>query len=240
MNENRPQSSREAFWVPPGCDSEGFLFMNRTSFLVDGFNLYHSVKTASFDLGLGGRGTKWLDIYGMCSSYLHAIGKDAQTVGVHYFSALAKHLQSSNPGVVARHTCYLDCLKHTGVTVELARFKKKKIKCPNCGSNIKRHEEKETDVAIAAKLFELQLLDECDTCVIVSGDTDVVPAVKTAQRLFANKYIGFLLPYERYNEELTRLGSFHFKIKKETYARHQLADTVVLANGKILTKPSSW
>jgi uncharacterized LabA/DUF88 family protein len=172
--------------------------MNRTSFLVDGFNLYHSVKSASFDLGLNGIGTKWLDIYSLCSSYLHAIGNNAQTVSLYYFSALAKHLQMSNPGVIARHNCYLDCLKHTNVTVELARFKKKKIKCSSCGSTIKRHEEKETDVAIAAKLLELLFLDQCDTCVLITGDTDVVPAVKTAQSLFPNKPIGFLLPYERH------------------------------------------
>jgi uncharacterized LabA/DUF88 family protein len=214
--------------------------MNRTSFLVDGFNLYHSVRSASIDLGLNGYGTKWLDIYGLCSSYLHAIGNNAQIAGLFYFSALAKHLQASNPGVVARHACYVECLKHTGITIELARFKKKNIKCASCGSNIKRHEEKETDVAIAAKLLELLFLDQCDTCVLVTGDTDIVPAVKTAQRLFPRKSIGFLLPYQRYNEELARLGSFHFKIKKETYAKHQLPDPFVFPNGKTLAKPSTW
>jgi hypothetical protein len=34
--------------------------MNRVAFLVDGFNLYHSLKSASFDLGLQGHGTKRL------------------------------------------------------------------------------------------------------------------------------------------------------------------------------------
>src|SRR4028119_1606805 len=101
--------------------------MNRTAFLIDGFNLYHSAKNASGDLGLSGAGTRWLDIRGMCASYLHAIGDDAQIAGVFYFSALAEHLKAVKPDVVARHLNFIECLKATSVTVELARFKKKRI-----------------------------------------------------------------------------------------------------------------
>jgi len=40
--------------------------MGRTAFLVDGFNLYHSLKDAQF--ALGGRSTRWLDLRSFCSS----------------------------------------------------------------------------------------------------------------------------------------------------------------------------
>ncbi|HYU24000.1 MAG TPA: hypothetical protein VEO74_02270 [Thermoanaerobaculia bacterium] len=36
--------------------------MNRTTFIVDGFNLYHPVEDAARQLGLGSRGKKWLDL----------------------------------------------------------------------------------------------------------------------------------------------------------------------------------
>ncbi len=63
---------------------------NRTAFIIDGFNLYHSVIDASKDLG--GVSTKWLNIRALCDSYLHLIGGNAQTQGVYYFSAPAHHL----------------------------------------------------------------------------------------------------------------------------------------------------
>jgi uncharacterized LabA/DUF88 family protein len=214
--------------------------MNRTAFLIDGFNLYHSVKSASVDLGLGGQGTRWLDIRGLCASYLHAIGNNAQVCGMFYFSALATHIQAIDPQVVSRHQNYIRCLEGSGIAVELARFKKKNIKCPACATNIKRHEEKETDVAIAAKLLELLFLDQCDTAVLLTGDTDIVPAVKTAQRLFPNKSIGFILPFGRYNSELAKIGAFHFKVKSDTYPKHQLPDPFPLPNGKTVNKPAAW
>ena len=40
--------------------------MNRTTFLVDGFNLYHSLRTASEELG--GASTKWLDLHVICQT----------------------------------------------------------------------------------------------------------------------------------------------------------------------------
>ena len=214
--------------------------VNRTAFLIDGFNLYHSVKNASHDLHLAGKGTRWLDISSMCNSFLHAIGNNAQTTEIYYFSALAKHIEAFKPDVVARHKNYIRCLEATGITVELSRFKKKRILCDHCNQTIKRHEEKETDVAIAVKLLEILVLDLCDTAVLVTGDTDVVPAVKTAQRLFPNKDIAFLLPYKRHNSELASLVTKHFEIKKETYEKHQFPDPFVTKKGKQIIKPASW
>ena len=214
--------------------------VNRTAFLIDGFNLYHSVKTASYDLGLGGLGTRWLDIKAFCASYLHAIGGNAQIYDIYYFSALAKHLLASDPDITKRHELYIECLKATGVTVELSKFKKKTIPCPHCGRKITRREEKETDVAVASKLLEILHLGQCDTAIIVTGDTDIVPAVKTAQKIFPSQKLGFLLPYKRHNAELTRLSSTHFLVTSTAYTRHQFPDPVSLRNGRTINKSATW
>ncbi len=96
---------------PPAVTIAGILFythfMIRTSFLIDGFNLYHSVKTASHDLGLSGGGTRWLDIRSMCQSYLHLIDTAARLSEIYYFSALAKHLEMRKPDVTLRHKNYI-------------------------------------------------------------------------------------------------------------------------------------
>lgn len=214
--------------------------INRTSFLIDGFNLYHSVRYASEHLGLGGAGTKWLNIHSLCNSYLSIVGKSAQTTEVFYFSALAKHIEAREPQVTERHQHYIECLESTGVHIELHRFKPKNIKCDHCGERFIRHEEKETDVALSVRLLELFMLDRCDTAVLVSGDTDVAPAVETALRLFPEKVICFAFPYARRNKDLANMVRTSFTISKESYRKHQFPDPVVLTGGKEIFKPPRW
>jgi uncharacterized LabA/DUF88 family protein len=214
--------------------------MNRTSFLIDGFNLYHSVKTASRDLGMSGGGTRWLDIRSLCESFLHLIGNNAQTSDIYYFSALAKHLEMRKPDVTIHHKSYIRCLEDSGVIVELHRFKKSLTFCQKCNQTFNRREEKETDVAMATRMLELLFLDKCDTIVLVTGDTDVVPAVKTAQRIFSNNEIVFLMPYKRHNKELAILGSKHFDVSSQNYTKHQFADPFITKKGKSIIKPLSW
>ncbi len=113
---------------------------NRVTFIVDGFNLYHSVKEAQ--KALRGKSTKWLDIYSLCKSYLHLFGRAAVLEKVDYFSALAKHLESYRPQVTKRHRDYIQCLQDSGVVTQLNRFKKKSVFCSNCKSTTEKYEEK--------------------------------------------------------------------------------------------------
>lgn len=220
--------------------------MNRVVFLVDGFNLYHSTRTAGIHTGSS---TKWLDIRAMCTSYLSAISRDAYLHSVYYFSALATHLEATDPGKVQRHRDLIECLEDTNVVVQLGKFKRKRdFSCPNCGKNhcghcsarLKHYEEKETDVAIAARMLELLFTNACDTVVLVTGDTDLAPAIRTAQRLFPGKDIRFALPYERHNKLLRQIAPASFRIGKDGYTKHQFPDPFVLKNGKKVPKPSSW
>jgi len=210
--------------------------MNRTIFLVDGFNVYHSTR----DIGRDFKGlcVKWLNIHSLCSSFLYLISKDARLEHIYYFSAFAFHL--NDPDVILRHQNYIKCLEATGVTPELGRFKPKDINCPHCNKQFRRHEEKETDVAIGIKLFEVLFNNECDTVVLVTGDTDLVPAVKTAKRLFPNKSILFIFPYKRKNSELVQIASDSFKINKNNYVRHQFPNPFVLPDRTQIQKPTCW
>jgi uncharacterized LabA/DUF88 family protein len=221
--------------------------MNRTTFLIDGFNLYHSARDASKHLG--GQSTKWLNIHALCESYLHMVGNGAQLQDVYYFSALATHLQAADPGKVERHEAFISCLRDTGIKVQMGQFKKKRdFKCPNCrrsrcghcGSRLKHYEEKETDVWIAAKLLELVFTDACESLVLMTGDTDLLPAFKTARRHRPQKDIRFALPYERHNNVIREEAPSSFTMGKEVYVRHQFADPYVLADGTTVPKPSSW
>jgi hypothetical protein len=189
---------------------------------------------------MGGVGTKWLDICSLCRSYLPSIGGSAQVERIYYFSALAQHLKAVDPGKISRHRAFIQCLESTGIVVELGRFKPKEIWCNLCKKLLIRHEEKETDVAISVRLLEVFIKDECDTAVLVTGDTDLAPAVRTARRLFPAKSICFLFPYKRKNRELDRLADRSFRIGRRSYARHQFPDLVQISRGRELRKPRGW
>ncbi len=229
-----------------------FTFANRVTFLIDGFNLYHSI----IDLGrFQSLRAKWLNIYSLCSSFLYLIGRDANIAEIYYFSAFAYHL--NDPNIIKRHDDYIECLKSTGIIPEMGRFKPKDVTCPlhcqlvksrlanvNCPLRDKftKHEEKETDtdIAIAARLFEVMFNNKCDTVVLLTGDTDLTPAVKVCKSLFPSKTILFVFPYRRYNHELEVLLPGSLKIHAKTYVRHLFPDPVHLAGGRKVQKPTSW
>lgn len=211
--------------------------MNRTSFIIDGFNLYHSVVKANKDSGY--KSTKWLDINSMCKSFLHIVGNKAEIQDIYYFSALATHLQKEHPEKIQKHRIFIEAIQSTGITVQLGRFKPKDVWCSNCRTNIKKHEEKETDVAIAAKIFEILINNAADSIVIISGDTDLAPVIRTVKYLFPGKLIIFGFPYRRENKELKKLASKSFSISKETYQKFQFPE-ILKVKEKILKKPESW
>ena len=95
-------------------------------------------------------------------------------------------------------------------------------------------------MAIAVKLLEVLVKDECDTVALVTGDTDLAAAYRTADALFPGKRIVFAFPYRRKNKELAKLAPGSFEVKKEQYRRHQFSDPYVLSTGHEIQKPSSW
>jgi uncharacterized LabA/DUF88 family protein len=230
----------------------------RVAFIVDGFNVYHSVREA--EKLVAARPQRWLDLKSLCASYLPHLGRSATLQGVYYFSALARHLAASHPDIELRHRAYIDALRSTGVEVTLANFKVRdsyvalkhcklqlwpfrrrvRLPIPGCGVIVSRAEEKETDVAIASKMFELLHLEAADAVVLLSGDTDMIPAIRTAAALFPATTIVVCFPFKRHNAELRRAVGRSFKIGKDQYAKHQLPDPIVLANGHVIRKPATW
>ncbi|MBU4445287.1 NYN domain-containing protein [bacterium] len=211
--------------------------MNRINYLIDGFNVYHSMRQLWRDTRIN---AKWLNLNQLCSSYLHMFGKEAHLEKIYYFTALAYFITAKKPDAVNRHKKYIKCLESTRVLVELGRFKKKEVYCHSCRTTILKHEEKETDVAIAVKLLEILFKDECDTVVLMTGDTDLSPAVKRSMKLFPEKKILFAFPYKRKNKELLKLAPDSFTIHKNQYIRNQFPAKVVLTDGKEIEKPNSW
>jgi uncharacterized LabA/DUF88 family protein len=210
----------------------------RVTFLVDGFNLLFSARESRPSPRQ--RRFQWLKVRGLLVSYLSVFGRGATLGEIHFFTAIPGFLTESDPSVVFNFKSYLEALHSTGVHLHIATFKRKDLTCPYCGEAIERHEEKETDVALGVKAIELLHLRAGDTLVIVSGDTDFAPALRTAKRLFSEAQVCVAFPHARFNAELQQIAGFSFRIRASRYADHQLPDPVRLSDGRILQRPSGW
>ena len=115
-----PESLARGFFLPLG---EGNM---RTTFLIDGFNLYHSTEDA-VRYGTSAP-CKWLDIPALCRTILRddaAFPKTFSLGEIHYFSALATPRERRNPGITDRHRTFIRALANSGVTVHLGQFKRR-------------------------------------------------------------------------------------------------------------------
>lgn len=190
------------------------------------------------DVGLNGKDTKWLNIYSYCQSSLHLISPEAKINDIYYFSALAEHIKPLS--VMARHNVFIRALKSTGIKVRLGRFKSKNSYCRLCKKTSKRYEEKETDVAIAVEMMRLCLTNEVDTIVLMTGDTDLAPAVRSVIESCPDKQIWFCFPYRRQNKELEKVAHGHFSMKIKQIRKHQFPAIIEHEGSKDIIKPESW
>jgi hypothetical protein len=155
-------------------------------------------------------------------------------------TAIPHFLHGRDPGAVSGFRTYLEVLEASGVRLHVAEFKRKTLTCPHCGREIERWEEKETDVSLGVTAVELLHLRACDTLAIVSGDTDLAPAIRAAKRLFPESRVCVAFPYARFNAELQQIAHFSFRIRAARYAEHQLPDPVRLPDGRVLGRPPGW
>ena len=217
----------------PGVSSSLGVNVNRVVYLVDGFNLYHSLLDAERSVG---RNLRWLDVARLCASYLHALPGRCVVAGVVFFFALPHHLELRHPGLVAEELNYLDALAATGVELRLGQFKRRTRTCPSCGRPIVAFEEKETDVAIGTTMAAMVCDDECDTVVLVTGDTDLLPAIHVSRERRADKCLAAIFPLGRFNAQLQAAVDFSWTLKAATYIAHQLPDPVLAPDGRAISR----
>ena len=202
--------------------------MNRIAFFVDGFNVYHALLENPAYVKC-----KWLNLVKLAECF---VGRNDNLVKVFYFTAYT----TWNPDKVTRHQIYVKALQHAGVEVVLGMFKYKQKRCRNCNTLYDTHEEKETDVNIATMLFKTAVQDLYDSAVIVTGDSDLVPAVKAVKSVFPTKKIGVMIPIGRSAEDLKKNCDFRFKMKERHLQTSQFPDVIDLGGGVKLERPKTW
>ena len=196
---------------------------------IDGFNLYHGLMQAR----LGS--SRWLDLRSLSQSLL----KPSQRLElVRYFTTRVR----DQPDTEKRQSIYIDALKaRGGIEIDYGFFlKKKDTSCHRCGHTRPSYEEKKTDVNIAVRLLNDASDDRFDIAIIVSGDSDLVPAVESVSARFPTKGLLVAFPPKRYSSDLSRAAHDSFVVWEDKIRVSRLPDPVVTAEGIELRAPLGW
>ena len=207
--------------------------VKRSVVCIDGFNLYYGAV----------RGTpyRWLDL----ERFFRLARPHDDIQAIRYFTALI-----SGPTRPHQET-YLQALATLPlVEIVLGRFKTKRIRCrvEACSYTGNRlfpqEEEKHTDVNIGVRMLDDAYQDVCDRFILVSGDSDLVPAVRMVKTRFPSKevilYVPATNPVRGAAVELRAAADKDRLLPLQLLTRAQLPARVPDASGGYLTKPPSW
>jgi hypothetical protein len=110
-------------------------------------------------------------------------------------------------------------------------------------------EEKKTDVNIALHLYRDLLKGNCEQAILVSNDSDLVPALEAVQEDFTDKYIGVVMPRIQkegeqknrpYNVKLSNLANWtRGYIREEELKMFQLPQ-LIPTKRKPIIRPEYW
>ncbi|MGB3376563.1 MAG: NYN domain-containing protein [Microbacterium sp.] len=195
---------------------------------VDGFNLYHGMHQEF------GRSAHWLDLVSLAQSFRPR----QRLVSVKYFSAPVL----DNPDGQSRQAHYVEALsaKYPGQFIPvMGRYQKKMITCFTCGREHPHYEEKETDVNIAVTLVADAALHNMDSAILVSADSDLVPAVRAVGTIGARLFVAAAFPPNRVSKHLKLLMPASFHIDRKRIRKLQLPASFEVA-GKTYARPAYW
>jgi len=205
----------------------------RTIIYIDGFNLYYGA--------VKGTPWKWLDL-----AKLFRMIRPADDIQcIRYFTAMVNGPTKPNQEV------YLQALATTApVKVILGNFKKKRVQCKvsACtfagGKLFETQEEKRTDVNVAVHMLDDAYQNKCDKFVLVSGDSDLVPAVKMIRHRFPTKQIIVYVPAQHparsHAVELRSSAHASRNLPLNLLKHCQFANRLPDLAGGFLNKPASW
>lgn len=197
---------------------------------VDGFNLYHGVRAKYRHRFL------WLDV----AELARRIRPHDRIVAVKYFTAEVL----DDPDALARQQTYLGALRvHSGPVVEivLGRFQSKRYTCRECDTTWMSYEEKETDVNIAVSLVADSAARASAIALIISADSDLCPAIRTARSLNSRRGMVAAFPPRRSSFEISSLIRRPFTIAESDLRASMLPDTVFDPHtGAQYKRPVKW
>ncbi len=149
----------------------------RTAVYIDGSNFYHYLKNKQIGFHKGG----FFDFEEFVS---YLVGAGRECVSKRYYTGIFRNIDNSDKSIslVSGQQKFLAKLENAGFI----------IKRGNIMYDAGKPREKGTDVKIAVDLIVGAVDDEYDTAILISSDTDLIPALKYIR--YKNKrieYVGF-------------------------------------------------
>ena len=190
----------------------------------DGFNIYHTV------CDYGKNYLKWM-CYRSLAEQLAASASD-RLVLTKVFTAYAEWLKQS----ASRHKVVASAWRARGAEVVLGRFKANQSECKSCGSTWRSHEEKESDVNIGAHLLADCLTGRIEVAYLVSGDTDMVGALKLLREECPNVELVYVsIDGRRSSGELRKYSNRQITITEQDIDQCRLPDAIEV-NGTVVAR----
>lgn len=208
--------------------------MESVNFYIDGLNLYNGLKSANLRIYY------WLNLEELAKSLL----KPYQNLNIiKYFTSMVypdNNYEFSGSNRFERQSRYIKALKTLdSIEIILGRHQKNVVNCNNCGHTTSKYVEKMTDVKIAVEMLKDAFQKNCDTQILITGDTDLMPVTETIFNLSNTKLIIFAPPYRK-NDRLKKYCYFYGKLFKKHIADSQFPNTVINKEGYKIHKPVYW
>ena len=175
---------------------------------------------------------------------------DEDVVAVKFFTALVdpvKHVSRRRD----RQKRYMKALGTLPkVKIILGKHQERTVTCraADCMRRLAYQvpEEKKTDVNMAVNLLEDAFRGLTDSMVIVSGDSDLEPAVEWVRRNYPHVKTTVYIPVledereERRNHNYHRMGVTCKPLPLADITRHLLPTTVRVNENETITRPDEW
>lgn len=197
---------------------------------IDGFNFYYGLKS-----NIEWEKYYWLDIVKLFEMFMRP---NQELVAVKYFSAKPDDIDQS----LRQNAFFQANRENPKFKLILGKYLKKSITCFRCGNIIHTHEEKETDVRIATQIVADAYQKNCDISIVVSADSDMIPAIELATEARQKVFVYF--PPYQYSNNLASMGMgkpVHMKQYESRFKQCMLPDVVHLTQADFgLRIPDKW
>lgn len=213
--------------------------MSEAVIYVDGMNLYHGLKAKY------GRKYLWLDLYALASQ----LRQPDTIMKVRYFTTIV----AGEPDAARRQETYLAALTTLRPQVDVVRgkFKVKKFRCAKCNARYqcdcnpareyRTYEEKLTDVALGVAMVKDAAQAYGDLSVLITTDTDLMPAITAAAELAPNRRIYLACPPGRQPPQMRLPPSVtSFLISRDHLSVSLLPSEVTGREGRVYQRPDKW
>ena len=216
--------------------------MKNTIIYVDGGNLYYGL--------LRGTDDKWLDLETFSAKLLNP---DHLITAIKYFTSRVID-KSPEQRHVQRQGQYLYALANRPrIEIVEGRYREQaellapvREPCTSCDKRrsdgrvkVLRITEKMTDVNIADAMLRDAYERLADSLVLVSGDTDLAPIVKTVRYHIGIPVLVFN-PQRSICNELRRYATFYRNIPPGTAEGCRLPDSFTTTDGRTIRCPEAW